>query len=205
MKHVRVRLDADGREAEIHPVYDIIVNASFVERATAIQWNVSAEEFGMLHFVEGDREAFESAIDGVPEVREFDVVSAGDDAFYVYIRDSTTTAARELFEIVTRPPLVVVPPLEYGADGTVSYSVFGPSAEIQSSLDRIPEPVSAEITAVSGFGTVPGVPETLLSDRQREAIDAAFELGYYEIPREAGHEAVADTIDCAPSTTAEHL
>ena len=205
MKHVRVRLDAGGREAEIHPVYDIVVNAPYVERATAIQWNVSSDELGILHFVEGDREAFESAIETVSEVRDYDIVSAGSEAFYVYIQDRTTDAARELFEIVTRPPLIVVPPIEYGSDGTVSYSVFGPSAAIQSSIDRIPDPVSAEIASVGGFGTVPGVLESLLSDRQREALEAALDLGYYEIPREAGHEAVAAAIDCAPSTAAEHL
>jgi len=44
-----------------------------------------------------------------------------------------------------------------------------------------------------------------LSDRQREATDAALDLGYYEIPREADHRDVASALDCAPSTTAEHL
>ncbi|MFC6975764.1 helix-turn-helix domain-containing protein [Halomicroarcula sp. GCM10025709] len=47
--------------------------------------------------------------------------------------------------------------------------------------------------------------ETRLSDRQREAVEAALSLGYYDIPRTATHEAVADALDCAPSTAAEHL
>lgn len=32
MKHARVRITADGREAEIHPMYDMWANASFIER-----------------------------------------------------------------------------------------------------------------------------------------------------------------------------
>ena len=44
-----------------------------------------------------------------------------------------------------------------------------------------------------------------LTARQRAAVRAALDLGYYDVPREADHEAVADAIDCAPSTAAEHL
>ncbi len=44
-----------------------------------------------------------------------------------------------------------------------------------------------------------------MTERQREALEAALSVGYYEVPREADHEAVADAIDCAPSTAAEHL
>ena len=43
MKHVRVRITAGGREAEIHPMYDLWVNAPFVERATALQWNFTGD------------------------------------------------------------------------------------------------------------------------------------------------------------------
>ena len=44
-----------------------------------------------------------------------------------------------------------------------------------------------------------------LSDRQFEATAVAVELGYYETPREATVANVADRIDCAPGTAAEHL
>lgn len=36
-------------------------------------------------------------------------------------------------------------------------------------------------------------------------IQAALSLGYYEVPRTASHEDVAEELDCAPSTAAEHL
>ncbi|WP_135301949.1 helix-turn-helix domain-containing protein [Haloarcula amylovorans] len=169
MKHVRLALDAGGREAEVHPMYDTMVNAPFVERATAMHWNFSGDELGIMHYVEGDVDAFEERLRTVTEVLDYELTPAGERAFYAYVRDATNESLRELFAIVTRSPAVVIPPIEYRADGTVAYSVFGPSAEIQA------------------------------------AIDTAFELGYYEIPREASHEAVAEAIGCAPSTVAEHL
>jgi predicted DNA binding protein len=44
-----------------------------------------------------------------------------------------------------------------------------------------------------------------LSDRQREAVTVALELGYYNQPRGATHEDVAAELDCAPPTASDHL
>ena len=186
-------------------MFDIIVNAPYVDRATAMHWNFSGDELGIMHHVEGDLAAFEAAIEDVPEVLDYELTPAGPDAFYAYILDATNEPVRALFELVDQSPVVVIPPVEYAPDGTVSYSAFGPSAEIQATIEQIPDPVSVTVTEVGGMEAVPGVLDSLLSDRQREALDAAFSLGYYEIPRTASHEDVAEAIGCAPSTAAEHL
>lgn len=205
MKHVRVLLDANGREAVIHPLYDVLVNAPYVDRSTAIQWNIAGDELGIMHYVVGDRNRFRATIEEITEVTAYELAPAGDGSFYVYIRDAMTDPIRNVFETVARSPVVVIPPVEYADDGTVSYSVVGPSADIQATIDRIPEPVSVMVTEIGGIAAAPGLGASLLSERQREAIDAAFDRGYYEIPREASHEDVANAIGCAPSTAAEHL
>lgn len=205
MKHVRLTLDADGREGEIHPMYDVLVNAPYINRATAMHWNFSGEEFGIMHYIEGDITAFEKTLASIPEVLAYELAPAGNDTFYVYIRDATNKPLRNVLEVLTQSPVVVIPPIEYTEQGTVSYSVFGPSKEIQAAIEKVPDPITVEITEVTGMAAVPGVLESLLSDRQRDAINAAFSLGYYEIPREAELEDIANSIGCAPSTAAEHL
>ncbi|WP_313691712.1 helix-turn-helix domain-containing protein [Halorarum halobium] len=205
MKHVRLTLDAGGREAEIHPMYDLLVNAPYLERARAMHWNYSGEELGIMHYVEGDAETFREDVAEIPAVVDFELTAAEPNAFYVYVRDATNRRLRELFDLLDRSPVVALPPVEYLPDGTVAYSVFGPSAAIQSALEEFPEPITVSVTAVGSLAAVPDAVETALSDRQREAIRAAVELGYYEIPRTATHEDVADAIGCAPSTAAEHL
>lgn len=49
-----------------------------------------------------------------------------------------------------------------------------------------------------------GVGRTL-TDRQREAVTAAWSAGYYEVPREAGIDEVAGRLDCAVSTASDLL
>jgi predicted DNA binding protein len=205
VKHVRVSITAGGREAEIHPMYGVMTNAPFVERATALQWNYTGDALGILHYVVGDREAFVAAVEEVPVVIGYDVVPATDASFYAYIRDDTTEALSDLFEPITRGGVVVIPPIRYDEDGTVSFSLFGPDAELQAALEAVDGPVDVTVERVGGLEATTAAVETHLTRRQREVIEAAVELGYYEVPREADHEAVAAAIDCAPSTAAEHL
>lgn len=205
MKHVRVRITAGGCEDEIHPMYDVMMNAPFVERGTALQWNFTGDALGILHYIEGDADAYAEAAAEVPEVLGFDIVEAGEDAFYAYIRDATTDALQDLFGPITTGGLVVVPPIVYHEDGTVTLSLFGPTDEMQDAIEAVPSPIDVTIEEIGGLAATRPAVEARLSDRQRDAITTALELGYYEIPREVSHEDVAEAIDCAPSTAAEHL
>jgi hypothetical protein len=44
-----------------------------------------------------------------------------------------------------------------------------------------------------------------LTDRQREVLAVARDVGYYDVPRDAGQSDVADALGLAPGTVAEHF
>lgn len=44
-----------------------------------------------------------------------------------------------------------------------------------------------------------------LTERQREILETAYELGYFDVPRRVSTAEIADEIDLDPSTVAEHL
>ena len=205
MKHVRVTLDADGDEGEIHPMYDLLANAGYIDTTTLIDWNFSGDEFGVLQYTEGDIDRFRTAIEEASVVIDYELTRIGERECYAYVRDETTEPQRELFELIERSPVTVVSPVEYGPAGAVSYSVFGPPAEIQAAIEKIPDPIEVTVEHVGSMRSTPGLLETVLSERQREAVETALDAGYYEIPREASQEDVAERIGCAPSTAAEHL
>jgi predicted DNA binding protein len=205
MKHVRVRITAGGREDEIHPMYGVLTGAPFVERATALQWNYTDDALGILHYVVGDPDALEAAMREFPEVVGYDIERVDERSCYVYVRDATTGPLRDLFDPVASGGLVVVPPVEYDPDGTVAFSIFGPDAEIQAAIEAVPDPVEVSIEAVGGLAATPATVDAGLTERQREAVETAIELGYYDVPRTANQDDVAAALDCAPSTAAEHL
>lgn len=48
-------------------------------------------------------------------------------------------------------------------------------------------------------------PTDVLTDRQHEVIQTAFDMGYYEVPRAASTDEVAEALTLDDSTVAEHL
>ncbi len=186
-------------------MYGVMTEAPFIERATAIQWNYTGDALGILHYVVGDADALERAIQDIPEVVGYDIERIDEQSCYVYIRDATTDSLQEMFEPISSGGLIVVPPIEYDPDGTVAFSIFGPDDEVQDATESISVPVDVTIEAVGGLAGTTAAVETLLTDRQREVVKTAVNLGYYDIPRTTSQEEIAVELDSAPSTIAEHL
>lgn len=192
-------------DGTVHPVFDLLTRSEHTETVVGLHWNFSGERLGTLHYVEGDLEGYTTSLAAIDEVIDYDVARAGEDAFYVYHQCVVDGGARVLFETFTRGSLLLVPPIEFGREGTVTLSLFGEQTEIQAALEGIPEAIEVDVRGVGGMEGAPTLTSAALSDRQREAIEVALDLGYYDIPRAADHEAVAEKMDCAPSTAAEHL
>jgi len=91
------------------------------------------------------------------------------------------------------------------ADG-IDLSVVGSDEAISDSVAAIDDAgVAPLLRRLTDFeGTPAGVADRL-TDRQREIVETAYDLGYYEIPRAATTDEVADAVGVTPSTVAEHL
>jgi hypothetical protein len=85
-------------------------------------------------------------------------------------------------------------------------SVVGSQDEISESVTAIGDagmnPLLRRLSRYEGTDTSAA---DGLTDRQREVVETAYEMGYYEVPRDASTEAVAAAVDLDPSTVAEHL
>lgn len=97
-----------------------------------------------------------------------------------------------------------------GADSEseIEISVIGPATCLEQSPTlstasewREPAAYLDRLTTPSGQTT----PLSSLTDRQREILQLAFEMGYYEVPRTASSEDIATRVSLDPSTVAEHL
>nr|WP_264475334.1 helix-turn-helix domain-containing protein [Halorubellus salinus] len=87
----------------------------------------------------------------------------------------------------------------------MSLGVVGAPDVLRAVLDGVPDRIDVTVDQIGD--DPPGDPEVGvdLTTRQRDAVRAAQRMGYYEVPRDAGVDDVADAIDCAPGTAAEHL
>jgi hypothetical protein len=103
---------------------------------------------------------------------------------------------------------------QHGTDRTarlwaISLAVIGAlvdtDEDIQGAVEGPPPGVDITVEQVGGERVTPDSAVSEPSARQREAIETALAVGYYAVPREATIETVAEQLDCATATAAEHL
>lgn len=203
MKSVRLRLDHDADT--IHPMHRFVAGHDAVHRYRLVHWNFSGDEYTVLVFsAEGDREAYRSALTALEDPPPFDIAPADGRSFYVHVRDRPDETGRALIETFSRGSLVPVSPVEYREDWSVRFTLVGDAEDLQRALADVPEGVESTVRSVEEYrGAAAATVD--LTERQREALRVARDLGYFAVPREAGIEDVADELGCAPGTAAEHV
>jgi hypothetical protein len=173
-----------------------------VDREVLLEGKSTGEKRTLVFYVEGDREAYVDQLAARPDVERFDVATGDDDGFYVYARVAHRVQDEVLLDAFDRDTVVVVPPIEFRADRTMRLTAIGPPDDLQGVLDDMPDGVDVDVQRVGTYGGRRGGGVT---DRQREALAAAWAVGYYDVPRDAGIDAVADELDCAVSTASDLL
>lgn len=160
-------------------------------------------------------EEFRIAADAVPaDTAALDaldpVVDVGDERVYRFERDPTVSCACELVESLGSPVADV-----RLRDGTLVLTLHVADVDrlrtVVAELAGAAERVELRYLVYTGAEDGPLesdptlVDRAQLTDRQREVLRTAHEMGYFEYPREANATAVADELGIGVSTFAEHL
>lgn len=86
-----------------------------------------------------------------------------------------------------------------------TFDVAGPQDAIRETIDEY-ENAGASVSLETLRDFEPqGGPMEDLTPRQREIVETAYEEGYFDVPREATTQEVADAVGLDDSTVAEHL
>lgn len=189
-----------------HPMHQFAMDHGEYTAYWQLHWQGRPESgMTMLFYVEGPREPYLDALtDRAPEATH-SITDAEGDGFYLYVHADIEGLDRRLATAVDRPGVLLVPPLEYRMDGTLVASLVGPAEALTDAVEAIPDALDPTVLEIHPYGERSFGAASALTDRQREVGEAALAVGYYEEPREASVEDVADRTGCAPSTAAEHL
>lgn len=190
-----------------HPMHRFMTESDAIEREWLVAWNLTVETdiTSALFYVVGERESYEEEVAAVETNEGYDLTPVHDGAFYAYVRERDTDRFRRFRTAIEQPSLMVVPPLDYRPNGVLAFDVVGEPAALEAMLDQLPEGITAEVHEVGEYDARPRQFAATLTARQREAVAAARDAGYYEVPREGSVADVAETIGCAPSTASNHL
>lgn len=201
----RVRITIDPSELSLSPVYETIATRDAFERAHIVNWNVSSPPIGFLLRIRGAVERLASILEADPSVTSHEIIPLGGRECYCFLAGEATPGERALFENFTRGSLLTVPPVTINDDASSTFTIVGDSGDIQAAVDGVPEGVDVSVDEVGGERVAPDSVVGALSPRQREAIEVALSIGYYDVPREVTIQDVAAELDCGTATAAEHL
>jgi predicted DNA binding protein len=205
MKELRVTVRIDPADAPAF--FSLLAHHRAVEEARVLEVNeTSAGVETLLVAIDGDASKFAAGAGETPGVESVEVRTVSDDRAYalVVLRSPETPLFDQLHQVGDDRGFVIRTPFVY-RDGAILGRAVGDPAALQRALDRTPDAFDVTVEAIGEFRGPPTRPSTRLSDRQREAVETARNLGYYETPRAATHEDVAAELDCAPATASDHL
>ncbi|WP_440770371.1 helix-turn-helix domain-containing protein [Natronorubrum sp. DTA28] len=197
MKSMGIRL-AYAPEA-LAPLHEGICESPDIDREVIVGGQAVDGVETITSFVYGQPEAYEALLCALGTVLEYDITPS-DDGFFLYLRRELGPDGLSLLDALAQETVVVVPPIEIRSDRTIRLTVVGHSSALTAVVEEVPDGIGLDVRWVSQEIAVAGA---AVSDRQAAALQAAWDVGFYEIPRKGGIEAVAAELECAVSTASE--
>lgn len=204
MKYVRCVLRFS--KSAIHPVHQFIGEHDAMVKDQLLHGNTATEGWDtFLFYVEGDSDAYESALASTPQIREYEILGIEEDSFYAYVMQEANEIDETLFASFSRSGVIVVPPIDFLSNGTARLTIAGEPDALQSSIAAVPDEIGLDIERVGEYDGMQAAFDPELTDRQFEAVAAAVETGYYAVPRQGTITEIGDELGCASGTASEHL
>lgn len=157
----------------------------------------------LLTEVSGDLDRYRELMDSSPEVVTYAV--SGTDRGYCYVHVEPSPMVERLLSQVTTEDFILKMPIEYTPDGNQRVTIIGTERDLTGVSFDLPAGFEVELVSTGEFTPDGEDILTRLTDRQREVLDTAVDLGYYEIPREATLADIADVLGIKPTTAGKHL
>ncbi len=189
----------------LHPMQRFIRETDVVRYEELQAWNVETGAPQLeyeLFYVEADREPYERALERVDLIQWYDLTQIDEGGFYLYVCQETREEDLEWRDGLSTLDLVVVPPIVYNEHANFSMTVVGTGENLRTLLEGLPEAIDVSVDAIGEYDRRYAPIADALTNRQFEALEAALEVGYFEVPREGGVTDVATELGCASSTAA---
>ncbi|WP_254535100.1 helix-turn-helix domain-containing protein [Halomarina litorea] len=204
MRYVTISIRPE--KGGIHPVGTLIAQHDGVVREKLLHVDALFNGNGVLFYrLRGDVGPLCEELADHPDVIAHDVIDTHEGAtdLYIYVRPGSP--AGTLMYVAQKYALIIDTPLEYTDDGRLLVTVAGTQANLRQAYEEFPDSVDVSIEQAGDYA--PGEDKLLsaLTDRQREVLQTAVDMGYYTIPREATHNDIAAQLGVASSTIDEHL
>ncbi|MFC7230870.1 helix-turn-helix domain-containing protein [Saliphagus sp. GCM10025308] len=189
----------------LHPVDQRIADHPDVTRELLHNVNLLADDtIVTLYELSGDRDALESILDESSKVLNYQLSGAGDE-IHAYIHVDADERLVQLLSVIRTFEFIFDTPLEYTRRGGLRVTVIGDVGSFQKALPDIPDGIRLKLLKTGTYEPNTDRLFSQLTERQQEILQTAVDMGYYDVPRNATHEAIGEELDCAGGTVGGHL
>ncbi len=151
----------------------------------------------------GPPEAVENAIESAEETIE--VMATGGETTFYYVHFHPEPVVRTMMEGRRETALALKMPIELRTDGSLVATFVGNQSALSDAFELLPDNVNGELLRIQDTTTGTGGLFSALTGRQREVLETAVELGYYDTQQTTTQNAIAGELDISAATVGEHL
>ncbi|WP_049985468.1 helix-turn-helix domain-containing protein [Halobellus rufus] len=195
----RVQFSARYPDEFVHPLHQQIIDHGPITRAELLMWSPTADAT-TLFWCDGCADATATAIDAIESLVVRTLV-AETDGTYAFLRQNAFEFAPVLLDAIADARVIFLPPVVFRDTGAVRFEAVGEASELSSFHGELSDHIGLTIERVHEFERRDS--PSRLTDRQRDALETAVAVGYYEIPRDGTVTDVAARLGCSTSTAGE--
>lgn len=205
MRYLAVTFPASSAGTE--GIYDHLV--PYASRRRGILYNLTLLDDGTtleLVRVEGDRAVIVAELESRENLLTYEIFASRGQSHHIYLHVDQEDELLWLLAHLKAYRLIIDFPISYGGRG-VTVRLVGEPEMVQRAFNELPPTVRDELDITQLTEYVPDA-FTLhagLTSRQRDVLDTAVQLGYYDDPRRATIVDIANELGISQATASEHL
>lgn len=156
----------------------------------------------LLYHLQGDLARARDLLAAVPDILSVDVTGETDGVAYIHAQPIDSMAT--VLGIPERYEIVLELPIEH-VDNGVRMTMVGHDKQLQQVLSEFPDDVHVDLERTGTYHPTTSQLSSLLTERQRDVLTIAVHEGYYDRPRRATQDDIADITGLSTATINEHL
>lgn len=157
-----------------------------------------------LYEMTGDEGRVREILEDSSEIVTHNTTCAEDD-IQAYIHFEPNETVYQLLKVLQEFEIVLDTPLVYTQLGGLSVRLIGKQTTIRDAIPAVPKNVRIKLEQTGEYAPTEDRFFAQLTSRQQETLLKAVEVGYYDVPRRATHEDIAEELELTGGTVGEHL
>ena len=190
-----------------HPAYRMFDPGSEFVRERIYHLNVLDDgTVVLLARLSGDLDRARRLLEDRSDILGYSLSGEEVDAALVFVHARPPEALGQFIHLPRSHEVFFDYPIEGLPDGRLRVVMVGETNEVLGrALADVPDELGLQVQRIGAYPEGPAGITGVLTDRQREVLHVAHDVGYYEVPRRATHRDIADRLGLSVGTVGEHL